>query len=320
VTAEVEARAIFASHLEEFVSWCRDRGAQLERGVADILKKPLYHYTGLAALKGIIGNQEFWFTDILHLNDPSEFRHGTEMVLSMMGKHPLRSDVLVNFLCEPLEQTLREHHELLDIYVASFSGLNDDLSQWRAYGAGGKGCAIELAPTFFVRSANWRIGPDSKQAYRIVVVPMIYDEDVMRGRLLETLDKAFETFAGMRAVFALTPPEKGLEFLSEFASKLATEIFFEVLLAKHPAYRAETELRLSILLPRPELAPPIETRARGGQTIRFVRQKLDVRKDISGVILGPLADAETERAAKELLAACDLDADRLIRLSKVPMR
>jgi hypothetical protein len=231
-----------------------------------------------------------------------------------------RSDEFVNFLCEPLEKALGEHHQLFDIYVASFSGLNDDLSQWRAYGAGGKGCAIELAPTFLVRSAVWKIGRDGKQAYRIVVVPMIYDEDVVQGRLLETFDKAFETFAGMRAVFALTPPEKGLEFLAQFAGRLATETFFDVLAAKHPAYRAEAEMRLAIASPRSELAPSIETRAREGQTIRFVRQKLDVRKDISGVILGPLADAETERAAKELLATCDLDSDRLIRRSKVPMR
>jgi hypothetical protein len=315
----LDTSSILARRIEEFASWCHERGAQQDK--ATTVTTPLYHYTDLGALKGIICNQEFWFTDILHLNDPSEFVHGTEMALRMVREHPLRSDRGVDFLCKPLEDTIRRRfNEIFAIHIASFSGLNDNLSQWREYGAHGKGVAIALAPAFFARGAGNEIGPDGKPCHPMIVTPMIYDEAVVQGRLRETLDKAFETVRAMMPVFMLTPAEKGVEYMREFASRLSLEILLEALAAKHPTYRAEAEVRLTIASRRSVLAPSIETRVREGQTIPFVRQKLHVRKDISSVILGPLADAATARAARELLAACDLDADRLIRRSKVPMR
>jgi len=315
----LDTSSILARRMEDFASWCHERGVQEDKATA--VTRPLYHYTDLGALRGIVGNQEFWFTDILHLNDPSEFRHGADLALSMIRQHPLRSDRGVNFLCEPLEDTIRQRfNEIFAIHVASFSGLHDDLSQWREYGARGKGIAVELAPAFFARGAGNEVGPNGKPSHPMIVTPMIYDEDVVKARLREILDKAFETVRAMMPVLTLTPAEKGVAFMREFASRLSLEIFLEALSAKHGAYRAEAEVRLTIASRRSVLAPAIETRTREGRTIPFVRQSLSVRKDISGVILGPLTDAETEKAIEELLATCELDPARLVRRSKVPMR
>ncbi|MGZ5910664.1 MAG: hypothetical protein ACXWLB_12385 [Reyranella sp.] len=107
---------------------------------------------------------------------------------------------------------------------------------------------------------------------------MIYDEAVVQGRLRETLDKAFETVRAMMPVFTLTPAERGVEFMREFASRLSLEILLEALAAKHPTYRAEAEVRLTIASRRSVLALSIETRARGiRQFLLYVRSSTSGR-------------------------------------------
>src|SRR5438876_851599 len=39
---------------------------------------PLYHYTDASGLKGIIENQQIWFTSYQYLNDPSELSFGID--------------------------------------------------------------------------------------------------------------------------------------------------------------------------------------------------------------------------------------------------
>jgi len=58
----------------DYVKWAERYISSVEKKNA--VKKPLYHYTDATGLKGVIENDEIWFTDFRYLNDPSELRHG----------------------------------------------------------------------------------------------------------------------------------------------------------------------------------------------------------------------------------------------------
>ena len=46
---------------------------------------PLYHYTGLNALRGIIGTESVWCTDYRYMNDKNELSHGVEVGAGRIG-------------------------------------------------------------------------------------------------------------------------------------------------------------------------------------------------------------------------------------------
>jgi hypothetical protein len=67
---------IFRAAVDAFTRWSHDHLIVID--ARDAITTPLYHYTDEAGLKGIITNQEVWFTDHRHLNDPTrdEIRNG----------------------------------------------------------------------------------------------------------------------------------------------------------------------------------------------------------------------------------------------------
>ena len=133
----------------------------------------------------------------------------------------------------------------------------------------------------------------------MIVTPMVYDADEVQRRLSGTLDYAFNMIVALDPVLRLTPAEEGVAFMREFVSLQSLEMLLEMLLAKHPSYAAEGEVRLTIAARRETLGPFIETRHRGDQLVPFVRQQLFIRDHVSGIVLGPLATAETEAAVLE---------------------
>ncbi|MHB0959282.1 MAG: DUF2971 domain-containing protein [Pirellulaceae bacterium] len=102
----------------------------------------IYHYCSVDAFVEIVTNKTLWLTNLFFLNDSEEhfwFRNrARRFIEKQMQEHPNE------FGYEYLETILRQgwRHE---IYCACFSEQPDLLSQWRAYGDDGKGCAIGFA-------------------------------------------------------------------------------------------------------------------------------------------------------------------------------
>jgi hypothetical protein len=315
----LDTRPTLLRHMEEYKEWCRVRGEVQDQ--ATTVVTPLYHYTNQAAFCGIVGNEEFWFTDINHLNDPSEFRHGCDIAIEALTAHPLRAHKIINFLCDPLADTIRTRfNEIFSMHVASFSALDDNLSQWRAYGDSGRGVAIEFAPAFFGRGPESNIVPDGSLVHPTIVTPMAYDDAMTRAQLQQEIDRAFTTVKELAPVFAMSAPDVGLAFVREFVSLLSLQIMMEACSAKHPGYVAEAEVRLVIHAQRKNLERFVEIRQRNGQPIRFVRQKLRIRDHVTKVLLGPLADAEMEAKVRAVLSDAGLQASQILHRSKLPMR
>jgi len=91
-----------------------------------------FHYTTYAGLLGIVESASLWATNIHHLNDYTEFRHGIDLARSALHRRTTGPHRTVLSNCRS-QLELLEH---LNIYVAYFCERGDLLSQWRGYSQG----------------------------------------------------------------------------------------------------------------------------------------------------------------------------------------
>ena len=307
--------------LQHTLAWTRQWSGRLsqEWDAAARVAVPQYHYTSLQAFEGILQNQEFWFTDVFHLNDTQELKHGAEVAVRTLRSHPLAaSGPVVKFFCQEMSNLLTSHLAgLFSFFVVSFTPLRDDLNQWRAYGDAGKGIAIGLkSPLFHPAPAS----PMPK--YTMTTVTMVYDADVVTKRIRDIITLAL----GWLLPFNKRWPQeqKALrDFLRDYGAEISTKVIMEVLTAKHPAYRSEEEVRLVITAPRQTCATLIKQRVRPltGQIVPYFAEKMPLLGNgIHEVVIGPAAPTSTDQAVRAILAKHKLNGTALVKASTIPFR
>jgi hypothetical protein len=103
------------------------------------MTSPLWHYTDVNGLWGITTSSQLRFGDARFLNDRTERTYG-ERLLEQVLEQEVASDpdrVVAKF--RNLLRSLRWPDRL---YVCSFSGTAESLSQWQRYGADGAGYCL----------------------------------------------------------------------------------------------------------------------------------------------------------------------------------
>lgn len=118
----------------------------------------LYHYTSQNGLLGILKDNKLWMTNILYLNDSSEYRHTIDLLKSEVEERKERlspyKGLMYSTITQEDEINNKTHHTLdilkkfcevysdfsrkdtfLQCYVFSLSNSKngDDLNQWRSY-------------------------------------------------------------------------------------------------------------------------------------------------------------------------------------------
>ena len=105
-------------------------------------RQHLYHYTTIEGLMGICTSRSIRATDLLYMNDPSEYGYASkiidEVTKEYAATHPGFEKYARSVQRNPLDLGLR-------VYAACFCEEKDLLSQWRAYGRQGTGYAIEFS-------------------------------------------------------------------------------------------------------------------------------------------------------------------------------
>lgn len=119
----------------------------------------LAHYTSVAVLDGMMGNNEIWFSNPLYMNDLEELRFGmVEGANAFRTSHELKAafkdesafdSMMARF--NNLFEAFETKHAF-DTYImclAKHAPENNDglLSMWRGYGAGGGGVAVVFDTT-----------------------------------------------------------------------------------------------------------------------------------------------------------------------------
>jgi hypothetical protein len=105
------------------------------------IPEKVWHYTSLQGFLGIITNKSIFLTNILFLNDREEFIHAKKMAREMVEGTPEldgRGFGNKEFFERAVSAGFDYKDEFgpWDVFVASFSAAEDQLSQWRGYSYG----------------------------------------------------------------------------------------------------------------------------------------------------------------------------------------
>jgi len=309
-----------ASAIGEYKNWSHQQLSTAE--AASRITAPLYHYTDAGGLKGIIENQEIWFTSYLHLNDPSELRFGMDIASSVLREIGAAHGEPEKFFCNETNNLFRQMNVggSLEYYIASFSSNRDELGQWRAYASNGHGYALGLAPRLFHAQDQ----PDRKPHENIFVAPVVYGEAAGRSRFSDPIQQAIAIVTRPEcAAICRGDNDLGLSFFREITGELIKRhLMWHSLWVKHEAYQHEEEVRLIMVGENENLAPYITTRVRGSDLVPYVKSAMPVRAtgNIVEIVIGPAAGATAEDGLKTMLNSLAVSPDGLIASSKIPYR
>jgi hypothetical protein len=277
----------------------------LARDARDAVAAPLYHYTDARGLEGIITARQIWFTHYRHLNDPTEMQFGMEVAKKVLAEVGTRLGPKIKLFCDVVDDLFSTENmrSTFELYVASFSRARDDLNQWKVYAAGGRGFALGLAPSLFAIEDK----RDGKPHENVFVAPVCYGAAAGRLHHLPAIERAAQIVAKTvnRKTKAMSDINRGLPFLDEMGKVLiAGELLLNCLTMKDSQHEPEQEVRLFIVGEIAKLAPDVSTRARGEETVPFIKRDMPVQElgRISEIVIGPAAPPDAEDFACSLLA------------------
>ncbi|GAB2575479.1 hypothetical protein GCM10027034_02110 [Ramlibacter solisilvae] len=268
----------------------------------------VYHYTSLEGFMGIVRSRSLWMTEFAYLNDRREVRYGLDMLLDTVN------DMRATASREDVRDLLSAWGDKLGgsknrVCITSFSGDDDSLSQWRAYGP--------IAIGFPVHRLSLHVDQSWLQ-------PVEYDPSIQRKLVqiyVHHLVSAFEADTDGNRLERIRDVYHRSDRLLELA------VFF-----KNPAFRSENEYRLAYI-DYPEVrsslgieGPPRSFRPARGRIVPYVPSTEVLRSkhryfplEISEVVLGPESDELLEQGVCEFLAEYSLSTVR-VRRSVVPLR
>jgi hypothetical protein len=246
----------------------------------------LYHYTTTAGLIGIIESGHQWATDARFLNDVSEGTYGQDVCREAIritseeqGYEGARLAAL-----SLASQWFHPDAIPASSIVVCFSAQRDQLSQWRAYGAGG-GFAIGFDRTSLEERRSF-------QSATFRLAPVKYD------RSEQLKDAGSEIRLRLGAKFDERPSETVPQ-----GTRLAVRLFLSAAYFKHKAFEEEEEWRAVAHVP---LSPcPLSFRASPFGPIPYGVFPLQATEDdgspIREVRVGPTGHPATVRRGVELL-------------------
>lgn len=281
----------------------------------------LFHYTTIDAFASIVESGCLYATHVHFLNDATEYQHGLEVAEKLVDAR-LDQRLTIKKRRLLLEVRKRLHRLGVGTYVASFTPLADDLSQWRAYCRGG-GVSIGF-PRRQLQSHGVNRG--------FIVERCDYSTDQHRRQMAAWLDSFVRR--RLRGMGADDNPKW------TDADEAMWLLPFHAAFVKHAAFQAEREWRAvvepSCLVDADRFVP--DWRARGRRLVEYVKLTLpgaekpdrlasrpsevraaDFWKRVR-ITLSPEIASETQAIAIERMVRRRYDVACTVNLSEVPLR
>lgn len=282
----------------------------------------LYHYTDDAGLLGILKSGKIWLSDVFHLNDPAELRHGSAPAVEGLRwfaeEHRDRPEL--GTFARDFEHFLGAGglEASANYFVACFSETDTELGQWRAYADDGKGYAIGFDGRAF---ENAFARKDGEPVQGNMTFPVTYDDAKLTSLQNHYVNDILKYISLPRgrdlSGFDLNEYMKGISIAFSL-NVLRTAAFF-----KHPAYKNEREYRY-MQVQRGDRAPVgVQFRTRPYELIRYV--EFDWRSiaptALKEIVAGPAAgDSRGAQFASDCLRAHHPNHYVDVRRSAVPYR
>jgi len=313
-----ELPSVLDTAINDYKVWSEKHLLAFEKRHA--IKETLYHYTDASGLKGIIDNQEIWFTDYRYLNDPSELTHGMNLAKALIAKGA-KGDTASGFFYRMLGDlfSLTIFSNALEFFIASFSRDRDELGQWRVYADNGRGFAIGFSQKLFAPNDP----TDADPTKNMFVGPIYYSNADSTRRHLLAIKKALWVLdkATQYAPRHLSKPDIAKLFVRQLALwVIAAPLIWNCLTCKHPAYASEREVRLIILGMKVKFKGRISTRVRKGEMVPYIKRDMPLHRSgsIVEIVIGPAAPIGAEDGVRALLEKYGIEAP--IRRSTIPYR
>jgi len=284
------------------------------------LPKYLYHYTSQTGLLGILQTKKLWMTDILYLNDSSEYTHTLELVIAEVkerikqlvspeGLTPtelLQGDFIMNRIHHVYEYTENfcnhiRYDNRIKFYVFSLSEEKDDLSQWRSYGPQEGGFCIEY---------------DYNGLLSLMKIPKSYRIEECKY-FLEEKQKSIE--------YILDPiPDVFMSDIDVTEKVICMWIFDQIIKSsshiKHDSFNKEREHRI---IHEGNEGDEIKYRKGKSMIVPYTEFSLvdkDVPLPITKIIVGPTAHPELSKLSVESLLQSEKYKGVGVEISKIPYR
>lgn len=314
------------------------------------LPKTLYHYTKQEGLLGIINGKKIWATDILYLNDATEFEYSVNLLKNMIDLYlksnqypesisslpsnsqdekffklmlksfPAPEDKIVpNLYGNPnllLDRTLKSFLELIDymdefrIFVFSLSEQEDSLSQWRGYCQNSNGFCLGFDTSRLKRTF-------STSYNRFDFIECIYDTMEQEAKIKDFIDELIKDLK-VKALELDDIKKAKNDVFTEYWNK-----FIKIAVQyKNESFEGEREWRI--------VSPPLSTerapiKFRVGKTmiipyIEILLSKESESYPLDKVIIGPTPHKELSKKSVEfLLSTNDIELCKVVN-SKIPYR
>lgn len=156
---------------------------------------PIYHYTDINGLIGMIHHQYLWLSSTKVLNDSDEgliFINEKREILKKIND----SSNLEDKVKEQLDFWSNSDPNQKNAFVLSFVNNElDTIKHWTRYGNNGKGYALGFSPSHIIEYFKGRIDQkykdDCKIGMRIILAPCIYKESDLE-KIINRMMSAFE--------------------------------------------------------------------------------------------------------------------------------
>jgi len=300
----MDLQAELDKRITEFDRECTD----FSRQQGEISIGPsLHHYTNDVGLKGILEGGTLWLSDITKLNDPSEIKHGIghaiDVIKELEAQNEIHPDVAEMFI-GPLKTTG------CPFFVCSFSKLENDLNQWRAYANDGCGYALEFDTGELCKAfdSDWRCGLKT-------IFPIIYDGQDCRERQGKIV-RALPDLKGMDAT-------TNTAYREMLQSRLTVECLIVASNFKHKAYKPENEVRFLFTPPMEQEHLDEKFRYRSHELVKYHEfpWKDLVPRALTKIWIGPAVNEEKgKRYVQDCLQAHHPGHKVDIKPSEIPYR
>jgi len=280
--------------------------------------KTVFHYTSLDGLLGITESASIWCTNILYLNDASEFNYAKALlsneIVSFCEANPdfKKESSWGYYFFESLENNINKllPSEHYSSYVCSFSEEGDLLSQWRGYRKNSTGYSLGFKLSTL---QDWvsRAG--------FAIKPCIYDQKEQTDAIADLLRKASDRFV-------CEVGREGENWDSK-SKHIAADILIDFIqlapFLKHPKFEEEREWRIVANLKTDYVKSQIKFRPGSTMIVPYIEIPLPIEAGslvIDQVFIGPTIDSELSRASVELLLKSRNVTCSRVQYSTIPFR
>lgn len=254
---------------------------EVANSIFDETPSYINHYTSPSGLLGILSSQSLWFTNGNYLNDNSELKYVYEVIDMTLSKNKYKySESFIQYMEMKYTNQINVIMNSVNksnIYICSFSKINDSLSLWNYYTKSNSKAGYNL--TFKTDELIFGLKNDEYK-YNFKIGKVIYDSDEqisIMDIVLTKLDDYFKTIAIDKETF-----DKGVVIIDNIIEEIVHYFgsFF-----KHSAFANEQEIRLTCEV-SDKSAKPESIREQNGIFAPYIEVKFD-KACIEGITISP---------------------------------